>query len=97
MAFIVSLLKYIVLAFCFVVLVGLVFGLLWAAENGVFSSLESTLGVIVASVVGLMLFVLYLGVVAIFISIHDRHREIAEGVHRIADELQRLKSGETAI
>lgn len=97
MAFIVSLVKYIVLTFCFVLLVGLVFGLLWAGDNGVFSSPENAIGIIVAVVVGMMSFVLYLGIVAIFLSIHDRHREIAEGVHRIADELQRINSGGTAL
>lgn len=96
LAFIVSLVKYIVLAICFIFMVVLVFALLWAADNGVFNSPEITIGTIATVIAGAVFFVLWVGGIAILLSIHDRHRELAEGVHRIADELQRISNEKSA-
>ncbi|RDV07386.1 hypothetical protein DXH95_08555 [Sphingorhabdus pulchriflava] len=90
MAFIVSLFKYVIFAFIFVVLVGLVLGLIWAADTGLFASSEFTFGTILALTTGGILFILYIGAIAILVSLHDRHRELVEGVIRIADELERV-------
>ena len=90
MAFIVSLFKYIILGLCFVMLVAIVFGLMWAVDSGVFQNAETAASTIALLAAGTVFFVLYIGGIAILISLHDRHRELAEGVHRIADELQRV-------
>lgn len=88
MPFIVSLVKYIIFFGCFVVLVGV--GLLLIA---VFDSQNpmaaSVTPMALAWAAGFLVFlVLSLGGVATLISLHDRHREIAEGIHRIAEALE---------
>lgn len=44
------------------------------------------------AILAIMFLVLCLGSVAILISIHDRHREIAEGIDRMATVLERSHS-----
>lgn len=92
MAFIVSLFKYIILGLCFVMLVAIVFGLMWAVDSGVFQNAETAASTIALLAAGTMFFVLYIGGIAILMSLHDRHRELAEGVHLIADELKRISN-----
>ena len=92
MAFIVSLFKYIILTFCFLMLIAIVFGLMWSIDQGVLTSPEMAMGTIALVVAVFVFFILYIGGIAILISLHDRHREVAEGIHRIADELKRVSN-----
>lgn len=92
MAFIVSMFKYIILSLCFVVLVAIVFGLFYAIDSGLLQSAQAAFSTVALIVVGGVFFILYIGGIAILISLHDRHRELAEGVHLIADELKRIAS-----
>jgi hypothetical protein len=85
MAFIVSLFKYIIIGFCFLLLVGIFLGIIFLLSYDGGMSAGEKVGIIAAFIGGLIFLVLNLGGIAILISLHDRHRELAEGVHRIAD------------
>lgn len=89
MPFIVSLFKYLILGICFLVLVGLAL-LVFAAldPNGPFQDAAAPYA-IAGALAGVVLLVINLGAIAILISLHDRHQEIAEGVHRIAQAIER--------
>ena len=73
-------------------LVAIVFGVMWAVDSDVFQNAEAAVGTITLLIAGAVFFILYIGGIAILISLHDRHRELAEGVHIIADELKRIAS-----
>ena len=89
MPFIVSLFKYLILGVCFLVIVGLALLAFAAVDpNGPFQAVGAPYafaGVLVAVV----FLIINLGAIAILISLHDRHKEIAEGVHRIAQAIER--------
>mgnify|MGYP000489337630 CR=1 FL=1 len=91
MPFVVSVVKYFVLALLFILLVGAILLVLQAASSEApwlsAAAFATTIGA------GLLLLV-NLFLLAIMISVHDRHREIADGVHRLADIAeQRLLRG----
>ena len=44
---------------------------------------------IAGALAAVVFMIVNLGAIAILISIHDRHKEIAEGVHRIAEAIER--------
>jgi len=88
MPFIVSLFKYIILAFCFMVLVGVALAMFAVVDPSGPMAGQAKPYVIGSIAAFLVFFVLSLGAIAILISIHDRHREIAEGIDRIAAALE---------
>jgi hypothetical protein len=88
MPFIVSLYKYLILAVCFLVLVGLALLVFASVDpNGPFHEEFGPYGIIIA-LVGVVFLIINLGAIAILISMHDRHKEIAQGIHRIALALE---------
>ena len=89
MPFIVSLFKYVILGVCFLLLIGLAFIFFAVMDpTGPMQGLVSTPQALVGLLFVAVFMVLYLGVMAILISLHDRHKEIAEGVHRIAEAIE---------
>lgn len=89
MPFIVSLFKYIILAVCFIFLVVIALGVIALVDpSGPLGGAATPYGIALA--LGAVIFlILNLGGIAILISLHDRHREIAEGIDRIARALER--------
>ena len=81
------------MAFIFLMLVTIMFGLFWAIDSGMLQSAQAALSTVAIIVVGGVFFILYIGGIAILITLHDRHRELAESVHLIADELKRIANG----
>ncbi|MCW2391915.1 uncharacterized membrane protein YhaH (DUF805 family) [Sphingobium sp. B1D7B] len=88
MPFIVSLYKYLIFGFCFIILVAIVLGLMFVLNSGNAGMDEVTPYAIATAIAALMMLVLSLGAIAILISLHDRHREIAEGIDRVAAALE---------
>ncbi len=88
MSFIVSMVKYVILGGLFLLLVSGVVGLLLLFTDAFPIPAEMKLSIAIGGIALFLLFVLSFGGVAIMISLHDRHREIAEGVHRIAEALE---------
>lgn len=91
MAFIVSLFKYLILGVCFLVLIGLAL-LVMAALDPTGPLHAAAPYAIGGALLGVVVLILNLGAIAILISLHDRHKEIAEGVHRIAHALEKQDS-----
>lgn len=88
MLFLVSLFKWVILAFCFFLVIGiaLVLFAVFDPSSGLFGLSPA----IIPAVIGVTVFlILNLGVVAILVSIHDSHLEIAEGIVRIAEAAER--------
>jgi hypothetical protein len=87
-AFIVSLFKYLILGACFLMLTGIALFVFAAIDpNGPMQGLATPYaigGVLIAVV----FMILNLGAIAILISLHDRHKEIASGVHRVAEAIE---------
>ena len=103
MRFIVDLFRYLIVGFCGLALIGATLIVLAALDRG--SPLAGPLSgpSIVIAAAGLVVIVLNLGAVAILVSIHDRHAEIAasadaldSSVARIAAALERSVTRETA-
>lgn len=89
MPFIVSLFKYLILGICFLVLVGLALFVFAAVDpNGPFHAAGAPYA-IAGALVAVVFLIINLGAIAILISLHDRHKEIAQGVHRIAAAIER--------
>ncbi len=88
MSFIVSMVKYVILGGLFLTLVAGIVGLLFLFSGDLPIPPEAKLTVAAGGITLFLLMVLSFGGVAIIISLHDRHREIAEGVHRIAEALE---------
>jgi hypothetical protein len=88
MSVIVSLVKYVILGGLFITLVAGVIGLLFLFNGDLPVAPEVKLSVAAGGIAMFLLMVLSFSGVAIIISLHDRHREIAEGVHRIAKALE---------
>jgi hypothetical protein len=88
MSSIVSMVKYVILGGLFILLVSGVVGMLLLFTDAFPIPTEMKLSIAVGGIAMFLLFVLSFGGVAIMISLHDRHREIAEGVHRIAEALE---------
>lgn len=88
MSFIVSMVKYLILVGLFTVLVAGVIGLLFLFSETSLMPPEAKFSMAAGGIAAFLLLVLSFGGVAILISLHDRHREIAEGVHRIAEALE---------
>jgi hypothetical protein len=86
--FIVSLYKYIVLVFCFFVLVGVGLAVFTIADPTGPMVVQAKPYLIASLAAFLVFFVLGLGATAILLSVHDRHREIAAGIDRIASTLE---------
>ena len=88
MAFIVSLFKYLILGACFLMLIGFALFVFAAIDpNGPIRGLATPYaigGVLIAVV----FMIINLGAIAILISLHDRHKEIASGVHRVAEAIE---------
>jgi hypothetical protein len=95
MSFIVSMIKYVILGGLFITLVAGIIGLLFLFSGDLPIAPEAKLTVAAGGIAMFLLMVLSFGGVAIMISLHDRHREIVDGVHRIADalEAEALKGG----
>jgi hypothetical protein len=89
MAFIVSLFKYLILGTCFLMLIGISLFVFAAVDPDGPMQGMTTPYAIGGALVGVVLMIINLGAVAILISLHDRHKEIAQGVHRIAEALER--------
>lgn len=89
MAFIVSLFKYLILGACFLMLIGIaLFVFALTDPTGPLQG-QATPVAIGGAIVGVVAIGINLGAIAILISLHDRHKEIADGVHRIATALER--------
>ena len=88
MLFIVSLYKYLIFAFCFVILVMVALGVMVSVDPANPMAEALTPYMMAFAILGFMFLVLCLGSVAVLISIHDRHREIAEGIDRMATVLE---------
>ncbi len=88
MSFIVSMVKYAIFGGLFFTLVAGIVGLLFLFSGDFPIAPEAKLTVAAGGITMFLLMVLSFGGVAIMISLHDRHREIADGVHRIADALE---------
>lgn len=89
MPFIVSLFKYLILGVCFLVLVGLALFVFAAVDpNGPLHGAGASYA-IAGALAGVVFLIINLGAIAILISLHDRHKELAEGVHRIASAIER--------
>lgn len=88
MSFIVSMVKYLILGGLFITLVSGIVGLLFLLTGDLPIAPEAKLMVTAGGIAVFLLMVLSFGGVAIMISLHDRHREIVDGVHRIADALE---------
>jgi hypothetical protein len=89
MAFIASLFKYLILGACFLMLVGIALVVFAAVDpDGPMQGLLTPYA-IGGGFLGLVFMIINLGAIAILISLHDRHKEIAQGVHRIAEALER--------
>lgn len=89
MPFIVSLFKYIILVICFLFLVVIALAVIAVVDPGGPLAGVATPYAIALALGAIILMILNLGGVAILISLHDRHREIAEGINRIAGALER--------
>lgn len=91
MRFLVELYRYLIIFFCGVVLILTAYGLTAGFESGLF---DSDLGYywVFGSIISLITLVLILGLVAIIISIHDRHVELVEALNRIADLVEKSTS-----
>ena len=71
-----------------------------AVQNGVIAAIDpngpmqglETPYAVGGALVGIVFMVINLGAIAILISLHDRHKEIASGVHRIADAIEQHKA-----
>lgn len=92
MAFIVSLFKYLILGACFLMLVGIALLVFAAVDpNGPMQGM-ATPYVIGGALVAIVFMVINLGAIAILISLHDRHKEIAAGIHRVAEAIEQHKA-----
>lgn len=91
---IVSLYKTLVLVFLFVVLVVGAFAFLMVATNANLTMADRLPAFAIIGAVTLGMFLMVSGL-ALVISMHDRHNEIAEGVHRIASALERQAGDRT--
>ena len=96
MAFIVSIFKYLILLVCFVLLVGVVLLAIAALDPSGPLTGVLTPAVIAAAAASLTFLIINLGAIAILISLHDRHREIAEGVNRIAEAIEAANNSNQA-
>ena len=88
---IVTLLKQTILIGLFVFLTIAIAGFMLVATNDTMV-FETKLPILVGIVVVTFLVFLAHAGIAVVLSIHDRHDEIAEGVHRIADAIDRHAS-----
>lgn len=87
MRFLVDLYRYLIFAICGAILIVLSFSLVSGVASGVLDTTASILwglGAIVV-IVGL---ILSLGLVAVAISIHDRHAELVATLERIGDLIE---------
>lgn len=89
MPFIVSLYKYLIFAFCFAILVMIALAVMVGMDPANPMAEALTPYMIASAIMAVIFLVLCLGSLAILISLHDRHREIAEGIDRIAIALER--------
>lgn len=94
MAFIVSLYKYLIIIGCFVIIAGLAFLVFASADLERATGQQITATTIGFAVFAGLLLIIVLFGTAVLISIHDRHREVAEGIDRIASVLERQRGGE---
>lgn len=88
MPFIVSLFKYLILVVCFLVLVGLALLVFAAIDPSGPLRAGAAPYAVVGALAGVVFLIINLGAIAILISLHDRHKEIAEGVHRVAQAIE---------
>ena len=85
--FLVDLYRYLIFVICGAILILLTYGLVSGVASGVFNTTASILwglGAVVV-IVGL---ILSLGLVAVAISIHDRHAELVSELERIGDLIE---------
>ena len=88
MAFIVSLFKYVILIGCFAILVAMALAIFAVVDPSSPLSGAATPYMLAGSAAGLLFLLLNLAGLALVISLHDRHREIAEGIDRVATALE---------
>ena len=88
MSFIVSMVKYLILGGLFITLVAEIVGFLFLFTGDLPIAPEAKLMVAASGIALFLLMILSFGGVAIMISLHDRHREIVDGVDRVADTLE---------
>jgi len=82
--FLVDLYRYLIIAVCGLVLIGLAYGIVSGIGSGLFDTGTGPLWIFGAVIVTVCM-ILGLGLVAIAISIHDRHAELVGEVSRLAD------------
>lgn len=87
MRFLVDLYRYLIIAVCGLVLIGLTYGIVSGIGSGVFDTAAGPLWIFGAVIIVVSM-ILGLGLVAIAISIHDRHAELVSEVERIADMVE---------
>ncbi len=90
MRFVVDLYRYIIIGLCAAVLITAALVVMAAFDHSGPLGSQLTGTIFLAAVGALALLVVSLGGVAILISIHDRHAEIAENSERIAYSLEVL-------
>ncbi len=84
MRFLVDLYRYLIIAICGLVLIGLTYGIVIGIGSGLFDTATGPLWIFGAVIIVVSM-ILGLGLVAIAISIHDRHAELVNEIERIAD------------
>lgn len=87
MRFIVDLFRYLIIGFCGLVLIGVTYAIVTAANSGILDTATGVLWV-AGGAITIASMILALGFVAIAISIHDRHAELVREVERVADTLE---------
>lgn len=90
MRFVVDLFRFIILAMCAFVLIGAALLVFAAIDHSSPLGTELTTTIVLFAIGALTLLVLNIGGVAILMSIHDRHVEIADNTGSIASSLASL-------
>ena len=96
MRFVVDLFRFVILAMCAIVLVAAALLVFAAIDHSGPLGTGLTTTIVLFAVAALGLLVLNIGGVAILISIHDRHVEIADNAESMASSLAALANGASA-
>lgn len=94
MRFVVDLYRYIIIGLCAAVLITVALVVMATFDHSGPLGSQLTGTILIAAIGALALLILSLGGVAILISIHDRHVEIAESSERIAYSLELLANAD---
>jgi hypothetical protein len=90
MRFIVDIYRYIIFAFCGLLIISAVLLALFVATSS--ADPEIAAGVIIGAVAALLFLILNLGGIAIIVSLHDRHAELVDEARQINATIADLAS-----